>query len=486
VSFGQYTRALVAKRLVSLLLGIAVMSTQHVAGYSFEGGFPTPETIQKAYNDADLNRAIQAYRFFYPAVSMAATWNGNLAAGLVPNRVFGLLEGNPRQVVLTPNSDTPYAGMLIDLRQGPIIVDVPPGALMCVVNDLNQRYVMDLGVPGPDKGRGGLHLIIPPDYRGTLPGGYYVGRSSTYRALLLLRAIPPRGDVDAAVALMKKVRLRSLDVSSEPVEMSWIDLTPMDVDFTAGSFETTLDFWRVLHEIIDTEPALPEYHDYYGELAVLGIVKGRSFNPDVRMRVILERAAEVANAQMRVQSFADRRADRTMWPDRKWEWASLRPENGDFELPNHKDLDAREKWFFQAAIESPAMFGRSPGTGSLYWLGVRDKTGAYLDGAKNYKLVVPLPVPAALFWSLTVYDPLTRSEIQTDQHRAALRSQFELVDELGSRTIELYFGPAAPAGHESRWIQTVPGRGWFSYFRIYGPQSAAFDGSWRPGDFQLV
>jgi hypothetical protein len=463
------------------------MTTQHVAGYSFEGGFPTPETIQKAYNDADLNRAIQAYRFFYPAVSAAATWNGNLAAGLVPNEVFGILEGNPRQIVLTPSSDTPNALVLLDLRPGPIVVDIPPGAPICVVNDLNQRYVMDLGVPGPDKGRGGLHLIIPPDYRGTLPGGYHVGRSSTYRALLALRAIPPRGDVDAAIALMKKVRLRSLDVSSEPVDMKWIDLTPLDdVNLTAGPFETTLDFWRVLHEIIDTEPALREYHDYYGELAVLGIVKGKSFNPDVRMKVILERAAEVANAQMRVQSFADRRSDRTMWPDRKWEWAALRPENGDFELPSHKDLDAREKWFFQAVIESPAMFGRSPGTGSLCWLGLRDRTGTYLDGAKTYRLVIPLPVPAALFWSVTIYDPLTRSEIQNDEQRAAMRSQFELAEELGGKAVELYFGPTPASGHESRWLQTIPGRGWFSYFRVYGPMPAAFDGSWRPGDFQLM
>ncbi len=462
------------------------MSTQHLAGYTFEGGFPTPETIQKAYNDADLNRAIQAYRFFYPAVSIAATWNGNVAAGVVPNRVFGILEGNPRQVALTPNSDTPYAGILVDLRKGPIVVDVPPGPLMCVVNDLNQRYVMDLGVPGPDKGRGGLHLIVPPDYRGTLPGGYHVGRSSTFRALMLVRAIPPRGDVDAGKDLMKRVKLRTLDASSEPVDMRWVDLTPLDANFTAGPFETTLEFWRVLHEIIDTEPALAEYHDYYGELAVLGIVKGKQFQPDHRMRVILERAAEVGNAQMRVQSFADRRADRIMWTDRKWEWASLRPENGDFETPSHKDLDAREKWFFQAEIESPAMFRRAAGAGSLYWLGLRDRSGAYLDGNKTYRLSIPLPVPASLFWSVTVYDPLTRSEIQTEQHRAALRSQFELADELGATAVDLYFSPTAPAGHESRWIQTVPGRGWFCYFRIYGPSAPAFDGNWRPGDFQIV
>jgi hypothetical protein len=118
---------------------------------------------------------------------------------------------------------------------------------------------------------------------------------------------------------------------------------------------------------------------------------------------------------MRVQSFADRREDRVTWPDRQWEWAGKRPEHEIWDLPSRRDLEAREKWFFQAAIESPAMFRRDAGAGSLYWLGTRDNTGTYLDGAKKHKLTVPLPVPAKLFRSVTIYDPETRSEIQTDQ-----------------------------------------------------------------------
>jgi hypothetical protein len=203
------------------------------------------------------------------------------------------------------------------------------------------------------------------------------------------------------------------------------------------------------------------------------------------MRAILEKAARLANDQMRVVSFADRRPDRSAWPDRQWEWATLRPENGTFDLPTHKDLDARTKWFYQAQIESPAMFRRTAAAGSLYWLGVRDGSGAYLDGARTYKLTVPQPVPAKLFWSVTVYDPLSRSEIATDQDKAALRSLFELKDKTGP-SVDLYFGPVAPAGKEGQWIKTIPGKGWFTYFRIYGPEAAAFDGTWKPGDFVEV
>ena len=96
---------------------------------------------------------------------------------------------------------------------------------------------------------------------------------------------------------------------------------------------------------------------------------------------------------------------------------------------------------------------------------------------------MPLPVPGRLFWSVTVYDADTRSQIQTDQNKAALRSLFELKDLKGS-SVDLQFGPSPPKENEGRWIRTIPEKGWFAYFRIYGPQKAAFDESWRPGDFE--
>jgi hypothetical protein len=307
----------------------------------------------------------------------------------VPNKVFPLLEGTPFQLVFTPNSDTPHSGLPLDLSNGPMVVELPPGPLMGAANDLNQRWVMDLGLPGHDAGKGGKHLLLPPGHKDNVPDGW-------------------------------------------------------------------------------------------------GIIKGRPFTPDARMSGILERAAADANAQMRVQSFADRRADRAAWPDRQWEWASLRPENGTFDAPTYLDLTAREKWFFQAQVESPAMFRRTAGAGSLYWLGTRDATGAFLDGGTAYRLTVPHPVPGKLFWSVTVYDTETRSEIDSGQGHAALRSLFELKDAPAGKDVVLRFGPTEPATEPSQWIKTIPGKGWFVYFRIYGPEAPAFDGSWKPGDFEKV
>lgn len=472
------------KRVSTVLAVLSTLITLPVAAqdYNFVGGYPTPETIQRAYDDADLARAIQAYKFFYPTVSFEGTWRGNLKGGVVPNRVFPLLEGTPDQLVFTPNSDTPYSGLPLDLSQGPMVVELPPGALMGAANDLNQRWVMDLGLPGPDAGKGGKHLFLPPGYTGEIPTGFHAAVPTTNRVLVLIRAIPPEGNNDAANALMKSVKVYPLNKPNDWKEPDWIRLT--DGDFTPLQWETNFTYWQVLKEIVDLEPAYDAYRPYYGELAGLGIVKGQPFAPDDRMKAILDKAAKMANAQMRVQSFADRRPDRMAWPDRKWEWATLRPENGTFDMPTYKDLDARGKWFYQAQVESPAMFRRSPGAGSLYWLGTRDKNGAYLDGGKSYVLDVPQPVPAKLFWSVTVYDAETRSEIKTDQEHAALRSLFELKGIGSAPVAKLHFGPSPPADGESAWIKTTSGKGWFAYFRIYGPDAAAFDGTWKPGDFE--
>ncbi len=455
-------------------------------GYTFEGGFPTPETVQKAYDDADLNRAIQSYRFFYPTVSGAAIFVGMTKSGGVDNRVFGLLDTKPRHVGFTLNSDTPYGPILLDLRDGPLVVELPAGPLIVMAIDVNQRWVADMGIPGPDAGKGGKHLLLPPGYRGDAPDGYHVWRSSTYRVLVGARSVPVDGDVAGALERIRTIRVYPLDASAEWAEPTWLDFTPAPQNTTPLKWENGIRFWEVLHEVVDSEPAFEPYRDHYGELAALGIAKGTPFTPDARMRHILEEAARIGNAEMRVEAFASRRPDRMVWPDRKWEWVGLRPEDGNFNTASYMDLEARDMWFYQAIGASPAMFRRQAGSGSLYWLGLRDRSGAYLMGGNSYKLTVPQPVPGKLFWSVTVYDAETRSQIVTEQDRAALRSLFELREEADEQSVDLYFGPRAPKGEERRWIQTMPRKGWFAYLRIYGPEPAAFDGRWKPGDFEKV
>lgn len=449
------------------------------------GGYPAVDALRRTYDDADLARAIQAYRFFYPTVSGMALFKGNAKVGLVPNGVFGVLDTQPRHVIFTANSDTPYGMISLDLRAGPMTVELPAGPLIVMAMDVNQRWVADMGIPGPDGGKGGRFLLLPPGHRGAVPSGYHVATSTSYRVLVGARALPAGGDVKGALELIRTIQVRPLSPTGTWSEPKWLDLTDKPLDTTPLAWENNIGYWKVLHEAIDSEPPFEGFQASYGELAALGIAKGQPFNPDARAVRLLEEAARIGKAELCAQAFADRRPDRVVWNDRKWEWAALRYENGDFITPSHLDLEAREKWFYQAIGASPAMMRRQPGSGSLYWLGTRDRTGAYLDGGKTYKLTVPRPVPCQLFWSVTVYDAATRSQIQTPQGKAALRSLFELADLPGAAPVELVFGPQAPAGKEQQWIQTAPGRGWFAYFRLYGPEKPAFDGSWKPGDFEI-
>ncbi len=462
------------------------IDSRHESHYAFDHGFPTADTTGQAYDDADLNRAIQAYKFFYPTVSGAAIVRGNEQIGVIPNKVFGVLDCAPEQLVFTANSDTPYGPLMLDLSIGPLVVELAPGPLIVCSMDVNQRWVADMGLPGPDAGKGGKHLLLPPDYTGEVPSsGYYVHRASSNRQIVGARSLPVNGDVKGAKERLKTIKVYPYKKTAGWEEPKWLDVTGKPQDTTPVAWEDNIEFWEVLAKTVEAEPLYSGYHDYYGELAALGIEKGKPFAPDGRMRGILGEAARVGNAQMRVQSFGDRRPDRTVWQDRRWQWASLRFEDGDFNTHSRLDTEAREKWFYQAIGASPAMFRRDTNAGSLYWLGLRDREGLYLDGELHYKLAVPMPVPARLFWSVTVYDSDTRSQIHTPQKKAALRSLFELKDADGA-SVELFFGPTPPPGQTNRWIQTLPGKGWFVYFRIYGPDGPAFDGSWRPGDFAKV
>ncbi|WP_430391800.1 DUF1254 domain-containing protein [Dyella sp. 20L07] len=478
--------------LLKVAMGSCVFAAAALPAWSqqltFKGGYPDPQTVQKAYDEADLNRAIAAYKFFYPTVSGEAIFEGNLQIGIKVNKVFGILDTKPKHIGYTLNSDTPYSPVLLDLSQGPMVVELPPGPLIVVALDVNQRWVADMGLPGPDAGKGGKYLLLGPDYKDAVPEGYHVARASSNFLLVGIRSLPVGGDVPAAIERIKSVKVHPLSPQAGWTNPSFLDLTAKPQDTTPLKWEDNLQYWEALHRVIDREPAFDGYRNFYGELAALGIAKGKPFQPDERMKRILTEAAKTANAQMRVQSLADRRPDRIVWPDRKWEWVGLISDNGNFDTPSYVDLEARDLWFFQAIGASPAMFRRGMGAGSVYWLGLRDNNGTYLDGGKTYKLTVPLPVPDKLFWSVTIYDAETRSQVITDQGKAALRSLFELKDTAAtkSNSVDLYFGPQAPKGHEDHWIKTIPGKGWFTYFRVYGPEQAAFDGTWKPGDFEEV
>lgn len=453
--------------------------------YEFRGDYPITSSAKKALDDSDIIRAIIAYRFFYPTVSFEASAQGQRDAGVQDNKQAMIFATGPRHILFTGNSDTPYMGLVFNLADtGPMVIELPPGPYIGVVNDHNFRWVHDLGLAGDDHGKGGKHLIFPPGHDVQVRGDYYVAQSKTFLNFFGARALPSNGDINTALDAQRNIKVYPL--SQPGAKVDFLDKTSEKINVTPLEWEDNLHFWIKLYKVIQEEPPQHDFNGMYGILAALGIEKGKPFSPSARMVAILERAAKIGRDQLLVSAFASNRADRFVWPDRKWEWATLRWENGDFETPAGTDMEARERWFAQAVAMSPKMVLRSEGAGSLYWLGIRDNNGEYLNGAKTYKLAIPQPVPQNLFWSVTVYDSKTRSQIQTDQDKAALRSLVELKDIPKTGTVNLYFGPTPPPGKQSQWIKTNPGHGWFVYLRLYGPQQAAFDGTWKPGDFESL
>src|SRR5262245_61950330 len=235
---------------------------------------------------------------------------------------------------------------------------------------------------------------------------------------------------------LRTIKIYPLATAADPQLLKFVDITEKEMDGTCLRWEDNIQYWQKLHEIIDAEPLADKFLPMYGLLAAIGIEKGKPFAPDARMKGILEKAAKLGREQMLVSSFASGRPDRFAWKDRRWEWIGLVPDSAQFETKAGIDLEARDRWFAQAIVTSPAMFRRTQGAGSLYWLGHRDRGGAFVDGGKTYRLTVPQPVPGGLFWSVTVYDAATRSQIQTKQDRAALRSLFELKDHDGEKTLD--------------------------------------------------
>jgi hypothetical protein len=261
-------------------------------GYSFKNGFPTPETATLAYDAADLNRAIEAYRFFYPTVSGAAIFKGNAKIGIVPNQVFGTLDTKPMHVGFTFNSDTPYAPLLLDLSEGPMVIELPPGPLICIAMDVNQQWVADLGLPGPAAGKGDKVVFLPPGHKDNPSAGFRVANSPSNKMLVGVRSLPVQGNVEEAIERIKTIQIYPLKTPASRAQVKWLDLTPMPQDTTPLTYENEIEFWRELHEVVNSEPPNPRFHNMYGELAAIGIEKGKPFQPDPRMTAILEKAAQ--------------------------------------------------------------------------------------------------------------------------------------------------------------------------------------------------
>ena len=499
----------------------------------FKDGAPSKATVQKVYDNLDFMHGVEAFVNAFQGASTSAIWKGFNDAGIPDNTVLIFSElMDSKSVFLTANADTIYFWSVLDVSKGPIVVETPPLALG-VIDDMWFRWVTDFGLPGPDRGEGGKYLLLPPGYTGDLPdSGYNVARLRTTRAIMLGREFLVDNDPKRPVELIKKtVKIypyqpggfgtsiaTGLDgkvplLTSPDGRLDWAFLRPQPpakfIDGTGRVMNTVppndVSYFEMIGELVQREPADALDPEIMGSLAAIGIVKGKPFNPDARMRKILTEAAAVGTATGRSLNWHARASDFYYYPGSAWT-NYLFVGGYNFETPprqvsprgvitpyaptGYRTLDARTAMFFYATGITPAMIMRLTDIGSQYLGAFADSKGEYFDGGKTYKVTLPPNIPAAKFWSFTVYDNQTRSMLVTSQRYPRAGSQSypspaAVASADGSTTV--YFSPAKPAGvNDGNWIQTVPGKGWNTLFRLYSPLESFFTKQWRPSEFELV
>jgi hypothetical protein len=449
---------------------------------NFFDGFPDQDTVSKVYDNLDFQRAVQSYLLALPAVNMAGLREGLLSVGPA-NVTIPTFEDNlnARSIFLTPNATTPYTWIWLNLHEGPLVVEVPPMTLG-MIDDFWFKYVTDIGIVGPDKGQGGKYLLLPPDYTGEVPDGYLVVRVPTYESILVWRNMPVKGDIKPAIErLHKHTRIYPLAQAAKPPTNTFVNVSGRDFSTVA---QADYRFWELLNYVVQNEPVESLDPVTLGFFASIGIEKGKPFAPDERMKKILTEAAAVGDATARTLTFQSRIPEAFYYPNSTWrQWL------GGYKFqsqPGVAYLDAAAFFYFYATGVTPAMEAKMVGQGSQYAVGLVDAQGKPLDGGKTYRLRVMPNAPVKDFWSAIVYDNQTRSMLQTDQAFPQVSSLDKGLRVNDDGSVDVYFGPEAPAGMEKNWIQTIPGKGWNMLFRLYGPLDPWFEKTWKLNEIEQI
>ena len=472
-----------------------------LANLPFEKNRPTQQTTEMLKDELLFQRATQTYLWAMPLINTLGMKVGAEDAFGTGYNIMPIWTKrlDAKTKITTPNSDLIYGMAFANLAEtGPLVLDAPQG-LQGILLDFWQRPIPldggqfqgDLGLPGPDGGKGGKFLLLPPGYAGTVPDGHYVYRSGTNNVFIFLRSFytDPK-DTKPAVDRIKQVKIYPLGQQATAKAMEFPDASGKSLNMLPRSDASA---FQQIKSLLDTEGAALAEPDWLGMLRGIGIAAGKPFQPDAKTKAILDAAAKTGYKTSRVIGFENgvQGADFRVYADRRW----LNPVNnltGQWPNPgidlsflvgngSYRDLDART-WFFTDYYSiSPGMASMTPGKGAYYMMAFVDGDGAPLDGDKSYKVNLPANIPAKLFWSVTLYEAENASGLDNGQPFPSL-GKLDKPTQNADGSTDLYIGPKAPVGKERNWLATASGRGFFAILRLYLPEEAALDGSWKPGD----
>ena len=447
----------------------------------FTDGYPDEATAQLVYDQMDFQRAVESMMMTMPGASLHGFRKGLREWG--PDNVTACIwekRMDSKVILLTPNTTVVYVFMWLDTKDGPLVLETPANVLG-IIDDHWFRYVADFGNAGPDRGKGGKYILLPPGYDGVVPKGHFALNSSTYGNWLIARAMLVDGDpAPGAKNIKENLKVYPLAQSANPPALNFVDVSGKAFN-TVHAMDYT--YFEEINELIQEEPNEAYVPEVLGLLQQIGIEKGKPFAPDARMKKILTEAAAVGHAYSRSILYRNRH-NYAAYPNSGWE-TGFPGGSHEFLLDGVRMLDQRIRFHFFATGITAAMVNKMVGKGSQYMMGLRDSQGRALDGGKNYKLHIPPDVPMKDFWDVTIYDVQTRSLLQTDHQFPGVTSADTDVVINADGSADIYFGPVKPEG-KVNWLQTVPGKGWHSLFRLYGPLEPWFDKTWRPGEVELV
>lgn len=450
---------------------------------NFFDGTPDKATVAKVYDNLDFQRGVQAFLTGVPGASQVAIRHGIRSFG-PDNQTVILFESlmDSKSLFLTANTESVYAWSWLNLKDGPMVLETPPNVLG-VIDDFWFRNVIDFGNAGPDKGQGGKFLMLPPGYEGTIPDGYIVARSPTFNNLVFWRGFLVNGDPKPAADTTKKTfKVYPLGQNATASKVIFVNGSGKEMNtIHANNFS----FYSELDQVVQEEPNSAMDMETLGLFASIGIEKGKPFAPDARMKNIPVDAVAVGNATARAILTDSRMKEAFFYPNSAW-FTAFVGGSAEYQQNGVRLGDARTMFYYYATINTPAMAAKRVGVGSQYAAAFKDSQGDILDGGKTYRLHLPPNIPAKDFWSFVVYDNQTRSMLQTDAQFPSISSQQADTVVNPDTSVDIYFGPNAPAGEKVNWVQTVPGKGWNVLLRLYGPLEPWFDKTWRPGEFELV